>query len=101
MATTERNVRARGEMLRLVRRYSPNGVSVGSLDNIFNRAGLFAAVNALEENLEYLVGKNYLTREFLKDPVSGVERWIVKITPQGIDLLDGVITADPGVDVVC
>ena len=32
----------------------------------FSGPGMFAAVNALEENLEYLVGKNYLTREFLK-----------------------------------
>ena len=100
MATSEQNIMARGEILRLARRYSPQKITLGSMDNIFQRAGVFSSMN-LDENLEYLVGKNYLQREFLKDPASGVERWIVKITPQGIDLLDGVIPADPGVDIVC
>lgn len=96
----QRNVRARGDLLQLVRRYGANGISTGSLDKVFQQAGMFAALSSLEENIEYLKGKGYLTVELVTDRLTDVERWLVRITPQGIDLLDGLIT-DPGVDVVC
>lgn len=101
MATTELNVRARGEILHLVRHYGVNGVSLGGLDRIFQRAGKFRVIDRLEENVEYLCGKGYLSKELVKEQLSGVERWLVRITPQGIDLLDETIPADPGVEIVC
>jgi len=101
MATREQNVKARGEILRLARRFGGNGVSIAGVDRIFQQAGMFAALSSLEENIEYLQGKGYLAAELATDPLSDVERWIIRITPAGIDLLDGVIPADPGVDRVC
>ncbi len=55
----------------------------------------------LEEHLQYLADKGYLTKDLLKDEISGVKRWVAFITAKGIDLLDETIDPDPGVEIVC
>jgi len=101
LATSEKNVRARGEILRLVRHYGVKGISVEGIYRIFRQAGSLSALDNMEENIEYLRGKGYVSSILEKEALSGVERWIVRITPMGIDLLDGTIAADPGVEIVC
>jgi hypothetical protein len=95
----DRNRRNRGTILTLVRRYGVDGISFPNLEDVFRRAGRFGAIDLMEENVQYLTDKGYLRTELVRDPISGVERWMMWLTPQAIDLLDGTIPPDPGVDV--
>jgi len=101
MTGVDAKLRRRGEILRKVRVYGGQGLSLEGLQRIFQRAGRLGSFEQLEEDVRYLAEKEYLRKELLKDRESLVERWLVWITPQGIDLLDGVIGPDPGVEIVC
>jgi hypothetical protein len=96
----DQNRRHRGTILQLVRRYGVNGISFVGLEKVFRQAGRFGAVALLEENVQYLSDKGYLRTELVRDAISGVERWMIWLTPQAIDLLDGTIPSDPGVNII-
>jgi hypothetical protein len=96
----DRNRRHRATILRIVRRYGVEGISWPGLERIFRVAGRFEAMNTLEENVQYLADKNYLKKQLLRDEASDVERWMLYITPRAIDLLDGTIDPDPGVNTI-
>ena len=93
-------VRERGQILKIVRRYGTDGISVEAIDKIFIQAGKHLG-SQIDEHIQYLCDpdKGYLRCEMKKDPFSGVERMIVSITARGIDLVSGIIGPDPGVDV--
>jgi len=95
------STRGRGDILRIVRQFGVDGITQEHIERVFIRAGRISAMNRLEEDLLYLSEKGYLARVLAKDPFSGVERWILHITPKGIDLLDEIIDPDPGVEIVC
>jgi hypothetical protein len=95
-----RNIRHRGNILEVVREYGPEGISYPGLEAVFRAAGRFGAISQLEENVRYLADKGYLRTEIVEEPTSRVKRWLIWLTPQGIDLLDGVISSDPGVNTI-
>lgn len=101
MTKAEANKRVRREILRIVRKFGMNGISFEGIEKIFNRAGMLGVAADLEENIHYLKGKGYVATEQVKDQFDQVERWMVTITPAGIDLLDEIIDPDPGVEIVC
>jgi hypothetical protein len=91
----------RGRILRLVRDSgAAEGISVHGLTSIFARAGRQDAADRVEEHVVYLFDRGYLVSTIERDQLSRVERWMVRITSSGIDLLDGTIDADPGVNCV-
>jgi hypothetical protein len=96
----DRNRRHRGSILRVVRRYGTQGISWPGLERIFRSAGLLGAVEMLEENVQYLADKAYLKKARLRDEIAGVERWMLYIAPSGIDLIEGTIDPDPGVNLI-
>jgi len=49
-------------------------------------------------HLSYLEEKGYVSIETVSAPDMGVKRSLVKLTPKGIDLMEGTIQADPGVN---
>lgn len=95
-----RNLRHRGNILQLVRNCGVDGISFPGLEAVFRKAGRFGAIKQLEENVQYLTEKGYLRTELIKERTSGVERWMIWLTAQGIDLLDGTIPDDPGVNTI-
>jgi hypothetical protein len=101
MTSAEANYKTRGDLLKIVRRYGVDGISYQGIEKIFWQAGRLGVAADLEENLAYLGDKGYLNLRLTRDHISGVERWLATMTPKGIDLLDGTIPPDPGVNVVC
>lgn len=101
MTRVEANRLTRAKILRVVRRYGTGGISYEGLERVFSRAGMLGVAADLEEHLQYLADKKYLAKDLRRDELSGVERWLVWITPTGIDLLEGTIEPDPGVELVC
>lgn len=101
MTKAEANKRVRREILRIVRKFGTNGISFEGIEKVFSRAGMLGVAADLEENIHYLKGKGYLTTAHVKDQFDQVDRWMVVITPAGIDLLDEITGPDPGVEIVC
>lgn len=92
-----RKRRLRGEILALARRLGIGGISVEGIENIYMRAGEHRLADQVGEALHYLADKGYVMIHRERDIYSDVERRLVSITAQGIDLLDRTINEDPGV----
>ncbi len=88
--------RARGMILRLCRGAAHNGITKGFIGSVLLRGGEDLMLMNLDENLMYLVGRCYLSVNQVIDQVSGVQRQIYRITPDGLDIATHLKT-DPGV----
>jgi hypothetical protein len=102
MSSVAMNRRIRGDILRLVRKWGAKGLSFDGLQAVFFRSGIMMSTNVdLGEHVSYLEGKGYLRTGKQRDQFESVERWMIQLTPTGIDLLDQTIDPDPGVEIVC
>jgi hypothetical protein len=85
----------RGKILDLLKKTYPDGVDYRSLITIlfqYHKTGDIIA------SLEYLVDKGYVLKKESPHPFMEQEliQWY-KLTPQGMDLLEGNIISDPGI----
>lgn len=86
---------ARGEVLRMLYRMYPDAVG----DNVMKSTFIWVTPNTIEGHVAYLVESGYAVREHIdhKKFEFSTANYIVKITPKGIDLLEGSIDPDPGI----
>jgi hypothetical protein len=84
----------------MARRFGVNGVSIEGLEGIYTRAGEHRMADNVGEALLYLADKGYVAVNLQRDLLSGIERRMVTITAEGIDLLDDTIDQNPGVCIV-
>lgn len=87
----------RGKILRALQINYPYTVGDQLLTDILQDAQYQISPQIVEGHLVYLEGKEYI--EVVKVEVKGLGlvRHLAKLTPKGVDLLDGNIPADPGV----
>jgi len=96
------NKRIRGEILILAKSGYPIPVEIRTLaSSLLDRN--ITTTSEITPHIDYLVGKGYL--QFIdQDAIERLLKGIispnafVKLTPKGVDLIDGHIDADPGVD---
>ncbi len=87
----------RGKLLEFLNDIYPEGADSRSILSIFFE---YHKAEDLDRSLEYLTAKEYITRKQVPHPYKKNEHvTIYKITPEGINLMDG-LTADPGVAIV-
>ncbi len=85
----------RGEILRMLYRLYPEAVG----DNVLKITFVWVTPGVMDGHTAYLVESGYAKREEVdhrKYEFSTAE-YILKITPKGIDLLEGNIESDPGI----
>jgi hypothetical protein len=86
----------RGKILDFLKHVYPEGADDRFILSIFYQ---YHRAEALEQALEYLFDKTYITRKEVPHPYhKGELIKVYKIAPAGIDLLDG-LTQDPGVSI--
>jgi len=85
----------RGKLLDLLRKVYPDGIDKKTIISILFQ---YHKVDNILSSLEYLTDKKYVLMNESPDPVVKQEKfnWY-KLTPHGIDLLEGNIDADPGI----
>jgi hypothetical protein len=85
----------RGKILKLLREVYPEGVDRITVLSIFFQ---YHKAGDIDASLEYLVDKDYVLKKESPHPYLEQElvRWY-KLTPAGVDLLEGNIPADPGI----
>jgi hypothetical protein len=85
----------RGILLDLMRKMYPEGIDYRTIITILYQ---YHKVDAISDSLEYLADKEYVQKKTAPHPYAEQETvcWY-KITPKGIDLLEGNIESDPGI----
>ena len=85
----------RGKLIDLLRKVYPEGAEQKTVLSIFFQ---YHKTEDISASLEYLTDKEYVLKKELPHPYLKQEaiRWY-KLTPKGIDLMDGNIPADPGI----
>jgi hypothetical protein len=85
----------RGKILDLLKKVYPDGVDYRTLITILFQ---YHKTSDITASLEYLVDKGYVLKKEHPHPFTEQEliQWY-KLTPQGMDLLEGNIGADPGI----
>lgn len=86
----------RGEILRMLYRLYPDPVA----DNVVKTTFVWVTHGVIDGHAAYLVERGYASREEIdhrKYEFSTAE-YILKITPKGIDLLEGNVEPDPGIE---
>ncbi len=88
----------RGRILKILNTNYPYSAGEELISNILTDAQYNISPPQVHVQLTYLEEKEYIELEFIEVP--GVHRRVTaKITPKGIDLLEGNLETDPGVDV--
>jgi hypothetical protein len=85
----------RGQLLELLRKVYPEGVDKKTVMSIFFQ---YHKTEDISASLEYLADKDYILKKEFSHPYMEQEliQWY-KLAPQGMDLLEGNIGADPGI----
>lgn len=85
----------RGKLLELLRKIYPEGIDQKTVMSILFQ---YHKVDDILTSLEYLIDKEYVLKKEHPHPYLKQEKiqWY-KLTPKGIDLLDGSIPDDPGI----
>lgn len=85
----------RGELLRMLYRMYPDAIGNNVIDQTFT----WVTPGLLRSHVAYLVDSGYATREDIDHEKYkwSTADYILKVTPKGIDLLEGNIQPDPGI----
>ena len=85
----------RGKLLALLHKVYPDGIDFKTIISILFQ---YHRVSDIHSSLEYLTDKKYILMKEHADPIVEQEifKWY-KLTPHGIDLLEGNIDSDPGI----
>ena len=85
----------RGEILRMLYRMYPDPVG----DNLLTVTFVWITPGVLSGHVAYLIESGYATREDVNHEQYefSTADYLLRITPKGIDLLEGNIDSDPGI----
>ena len=85
----------RGKLLDLLRKIYPEGIDQKTVISILFQ---YHRTDDILSSLEYLRDKEYVLKKEQPHPFIKQEKILwYKLTPKGIDLLEGNIEADPGI----
>jgi len=86
---------ARGEILRMLYRMYPDAVG----DNVIESTFIWITPGVIKGHVQFLIDSGYATREEVDHEkyAFSTANYILKIVPKGIDLLEGNIEKDPGI----
>lgn len=88
---------ARGHVLKVLKTAYPEPASVELLELALNDRHCPTSPAVIQGYAQYLADKGYVTVSEVGSEELGLSRILVKLTPKGIDLLEGTIPKDPGV----
>ena len=85
----------RGKLLELLRNVYPDGIEKSTIISILFQ---YHKAEDISASLEYLIDKGYAIRKEYPHPyvIQEVIHWY-KLSPSGMDLLEGNISNDPGI----
>lgn len=91
------NRQIRGEILNALRLNYPSQISEKQIISWLEQLG-YITYERIKEYIEYLQDKGYVQIEMKRIKSYRQENSMVKLTPKGVDLLEGSIEEDPGIE---
>lgn len=91
--TTEKMV-LRGNILRICEAAEPLGAGLEVILGALKREGFLASAADIRRACEYMQGKGLLELKEIQNEVLKIRRTLAKVTPLGIDVLEGNAAAD-------
>lgn len=91
------NRQTRGEILNVLRMNYPGMLSEKQVISWLEQLGYVTYEN-IKEYLEYLQDKGYISIEVRRIKSFRQENTTIKLTPKGVDLMEGNIEEDPGIE---
>lgn len=91
--TTEKMI-LRGNILRICEAAEPLGAGQEIILGALKREGFPASAADVRKACEYMQGKGLLELKEIRNDVLNIHRTLAKITPLGIDVLEGNAAAD-------
>lgn len=85
----------RGRMVRALQINHPYEIGDQLLEEILTKARYKVTLQSVQGHLLYLKDKGYITVEEVS--FAGIRRQVAKLTPKGLDLIEGNIEADVGI----
>lgn len=87
----------RGRILKILKFFYPEHVSDRDLVNTLHELRYEITYPVLHGHIAYLKEKGYVDYTKLEHELLSYPRWDVRLTANGMDLLEGIIDSDPGV----
>lgn len=84
----------RGYILRICEAAEPFGAGLEVIQGALKREGFPASAADIRKACEYMQGKGLLELEEIRNDVLNIHRTLAKITPLGIDILEGNAAID-------
>lgn len=88
----------RGWILRILYMNMPEWAGDHLISQILTDAQYRVSPAQVQGHLNYLAEKGYVELKEVTSEETGLTRHIARLTPKGIDLVEGNIPEDPGVD---
>ncbi len=79
----------RGYVLKICEFSEPLGAGIEVVESALKKEGFYYERKDIEDACNYLQGKGFIKLENIKNSILNIDRTIAKITPLGIDLLEG------------
>lgn len=93
------NKEIRGRILKILQVNYPDPAGDHLISELLTDAQYNVTPEDVKKHLDYLEGKEYIKTERVNMKGLGIARILSKLTPKGIDLLEGNIDEDAGVEV--
>ena len=84
----------RGHILKICEIAQPIGVTQEILYGALRKEGYSCSPEDVRKACDYLQGKGLIEQEEIRNDVLQIHRIVAKITPQGVDVLEGTTAAD-------
>lgn len=94
------NKEIRGRILKILQTNYPDPAGDFLISEMLTDALYNISPADVKQHLDYLEGKGYIKTDKVNVKGAGIERTLCKLTPNGIDLLEGNIGPDAGVEVI-
>jgi len=95
-----KNKELRGMVLKVIHKSYPDKVGDYVICEVLEDAGYNINPPELKSHLDYLEGNGYIETSIIENRDLNITRIVAKMTPQGINLMEGNIPDDPGIEVV-
>ena len=93
------NKEIRGKILQILKVNYPDPAGDQLISDMLTDTMYDVTTDDVKVHLSYLEGKGYIKTEKVENKILKMSRTIAILTPEGIDLLEGNIAADAGVEV--
>ncbi len=95
-----KNREIRGMILKIIHSNYPDQAGDTLIKEILEDSGFSVSDQEIKAHIDYLANGGYIEASCINNKGLGINRTVCKLTPKGINLIEGNIEEDPGIEVI-